>query len=61
MDILLFLIPLALFASLVGLIGFSWALKSGQFDDLQGAAERILYADDHPEHQDPIPQREAKP
>lgn len=43
MDVLLFLIPFALILSTVGLIAFFWALKSGQFDDLQGAAERILY------------------
>ncbi|MEM6711154.1 MAG: cbb3-type cytochrome oxidase assembly protein CcoS [Pseudomonadota bacterium] len=53
MDILLFLVPFALLLSTFGLIAFFWALKSGQFDDLQGAAERILYTDDHPEHSDP--------
>ncbi|HYD32211.1 MAG TPA: cbb3-type cytochrome oxidase assembly protein CcoS [Azospirillaceae bacterium] len=31
---------------LIGLIGFLWALKSGQFDDLDGAAHRILFDDD---------------
>ena len=49
MDVLLFLVPLALVLSTLGLIAFFWALKSGQFDDLQGAAERILYTDDHPD------------
>lgn len=61
MDVLLFLVPLALVLSLLGLIGFFWALRNGQFDDLQGAAERILYTDDHPEHSDPHPQRETTP
>ncbi|MBK8906836.1 MAG: cbb3-type cytochrome oxidase assembly protein CcoS [Rhodospirillales bacterium] len=48
MDILLFLIPAALFLGLVGLGAFLWALKSGQFDDLDGAAHRILFDDDDP-------------
>lgn len=46
MDILLFLIPAALFLGLVGLGAFLWALKSGQFEDLDGAAHRILFDDD---------------
>ena len=39
----LYLIPIALFLGLLGLGGFMWAMRSGQFDDLDGAAERILY------------------
>jgi cbb3-type cytochrome oxidase maturation protein len=31
---------------LLGLLGFLWCLKSGQFDDLDGAANRILFDDD---------------
>lgn len=46
MDILLYLIPAAVFLGLLGLIAFLWALKSGQFDDLDGAAHRILFDDD---------------
>jgi len=45
MTILLFLIPLALGLGALGLAGFLWALKSGQFDDLDGAAHRILFDD----------------
>jgi cbb3-type cytochrome oxidase maturation protein len=48
MTALLVLIPAALFLGLLGLGAFLWALRSGQFDDLDGAAERILY-DDEPE------------
>jgi cbb3-type cytochrome oxidase maturation protein len=40
------LIPAALFLGLVGLGAFLWALKSGQFDDLDGAAHRILFDDE---------------
>ncbi len=45
MDILLILIPLALTMGAIGLGAFIWALKSKQFEDLEGAAERILYDD----------------
>lgn len=48
MDILLYLIPAALVLGLIGLGGFLWALKSGQYDDLDGAAYRILFEDDDP-------------
>lgn len=46
MNVLLVLIPAALFLGLLGLGAFLWALRAGQFDDLDGAAERILYDDD---------------
>lgn len=43
---LLFLIPIALFLGGLGLVAFLWSLRSGQYDDLDGAAERILHDDD---------------
>ena len=46
MTALLYLIPIALFLGLVGLVAFLWALRSGQFEDLDGAAQRILFDDD---------------
>lgn len=46
MTSLLYLIPIAMFLGLLGLGAFLWALKSGQFDDLDGAAHRILLSDD---------------
>ena len=46
MNALLYLIPIALFLGLIGLGAFMWALRSGQFEDLDGAAERILHDDD---------------
>lgn len=46
MEILGLLIPAALFLGLLGLGAFVWALKSGQFDDLDGAAMRILIDDE---------------
>ncbi|MEO9899862.1 MULTISPECIES: cbb3-type cytochrome oxidase assembly protein CcoS [Nisaea] len=42
MTALSFLIPAALFLGLIGLIAFLWALKNGQFEDLDGAAHRML-------------------
>ena len=48
MTILLYLIPIALLLGLAGLGAFLWALRSGQFDDLDGAASRILFDDDKP-------------
>jgi cbb3-type cytochrome oxidase maturation protein len=46
---LLILIPVALALGALGLVAFIWSLRSGQFDDLDGAAERILIdeADGH--------------
>ena len=46
---LLILIPAALFLGLIGLFAFLWSLRSGQFDDLDGAAVRVLN-DDPPTH-----------
>jgi cbb3-type cytochrome oxidase maturation protein len=45
MTVLLFLIPIALLLGGLGLGGFLWAMRSGQFDDLDGAAQRILFDD----------------
>lgn len=42
MTVVLFLIPVALLLGLGGLVAFFWALRSGQFDDPEGAANRIL-------------------
>lgn len=46
MTSLAFLIPLALIMGLCGLGAFFWAMKSGQFEDLDGAANRILIDED---------------
>ncbi len=42
MDVLIYLIPIALLLGLVGLFAFIWSIKSGQYNDLDGAAHRIL-------------------
>ncbi len=46
MSGLLLLIPIALFLGALGLAAFLWSLKNGQYDDLDGAANRILIDDD---------------
>lgn len=46
MNGLLILIPVALGLGAMGLVAFLWTLRSGQYDDLEGAAHRILLDDD---------------
>ncbi len=46
MTNLTILVPIALFLGAVGLGAFLWSLRSGQYEDLDGAAERILTDDD---------------
>lgn len=46
MNALLFLIPIALTLGVIGLGAFLWTMKNDQYDDLEGAAHRILLDDD---------------
>jgi len=48
MNDFFFLIPIALLMGLAGLGAFLWALRSGQYEDLDGAAARILIEDENP-------------
>ena len=49
MNDFFFLIPIALGLGVAGLAAFMWSLRSGQYDDPDGAAERILLDEsDHP-------------
>lgn len=49
MAALLFLIPISLLFGGAGLALFFWAMRSGQYEDMRGSAERILDDDDdHP-------------
>ena len=52
MNALLLLIPLALLLGLLGLVAFLWALRAGQFDDLDGAAGRILLDEEEDDGKD---------
>ena len=49
MDVLIFLIPAALLLGGLGLLAFLWSLKTGQYEDLEGAKWRILSDDDLPD------------
>ena len=46
MTVLIYLIPIALLLGVAGLIAFLWSLKNKQFEDLEGAANRILFDDE---------------
>ena len=49
MNVLVYLVPIALALGFLGLAAFLWALKNGQFDDLDGAAWRAISDDDLPQ------------
>jgi cbb3-type cytochrome oxidase maturation protein len=46
MGIMIMLVPAALLLGGIGLAAFFWSLRSGQYEDLAGAANRILLKDD---------------
>ena len=46
MEVLIYLVPMALLLGLSGLAAFLWSLRNGQYDDVQGAAVRVLSDDD---------------
>lgn len=48
MDIIAWLIPAAVALGAMGLGAFLWSLKAGQYEDLDGAAHRILLDDEEP-------------
>ena len=51
MDVLIFLIPIAIGLGLIGLFAFMWSLKAGQYEDLEGAGWRILDDSDLPDRE----------
>ncbi len=46
MNILIFLAPAAIAMGAIGLVAFLWSLRSGQYEDLEGAAQRVLIDED---------------
>lgn len=62
MSILGLLIPISLILGGIGLAAFLWSLRTGQYDDLDGAAERILLDDEDDAPQAPAdePPRDAR-
>jgi len=45
MSLVAWLVPVALGMGVIGLLAFLWSLKTGQLEDLDGAAERVLLSD----------------
>jgi cbb3-type cytochrome oxidase maturation protein len=48
MEVLIYLVPIALSLGVLGLGAFLWSLRSGQYDDLEGAAWRAIMDEDVP-------------
>lgn len=46
MNILIYMVPIALTLGIAGLGAFFWSLKNGQFEDLDGAPYRMLEDDE---------------
>ena len=46
MNVLIYLVPMALLLGLTGLAAFLWSLRNGQYEDMDGAALRVLSDDD---------------
>ncbi|MFG1399054.1 cbb3-type cytochrome oxidase assembly protein CcoS [Roseixanthobacter pseudopolyaromaticivorans] len=61
MTVLLYLVPIALGLGLIGLFAFLWSLKSGQYEDLDGAAFRVLSDDDLPTAPHAPAKRDSRP
>lgn len=57
MEILYILIPISIILVALAIVIFGWAVKNGQYDDLDGPAHSILYDDD----KDMIPGPDDKP
>ena len=60
MEILYILIPIAILLVIAMIAGFLWAVKSGQFDDLEGPAHRILMDKDEVQKRAPRPRKSRK-
>jgi len=53
MNVLVYLVPMALALGLAGVVAFLWSLRSGQYDDMEGAALRVLDDDDLAKRSEP--------
>ena len=49
MDLLYAVVPFSMFLLALAIIGFFWAIRSGQFDDMDSPAHRMLFDDDDEE------------
>lgn len=52
MNVLYFLVPLALILAAVGVAAFIWSVRSGQFDDVETPGVRVLFEDEKPARAD---------
>jgi len=57
MSVLIFLVPIAISLGLFGLFCFLWAVKSGQYIDLEGSASRILFEDSDRNKENNLPNK----
>jgi cbb3-type cytochrome oxidase maturation protein len=61
MTVLVYLVPIALVLGLTGLTAFLWSLRNGQYDDMEGAALRILSDDDVEDRHAPASSEHLRP
>ena len=61
MQSLYFLIPLSLLVCIGGVVLFFWAVKSGQYDDLDAEGERLLFDDEFDIHKQPDAENTEQP
>lgn len=54
MTYLIVLIPVSLFMGLIGLLAFLWAMRTNQFEDLDGSAWRVIGPQDAPPQDNPL-------
>ncbi len=57
MEVLYWLIPIALFILVIAIAAFVWAVKSDQYSDLESPAYKILFDDDS----DPLNETQSPP
>lgn len=61
MEVIYGLLPGMLLLGIIGVVVFFWAVKNGQYDDMEGAANRILMDDDMPdENPDELPEEQLE-
>jgi cbb3-type cytochrome oxidase maturation protein len=60
MNIIFVLIPLGLALLVIAVAAFFWAVRSGQYDDLESPAWKILYDDDQAPPVSPAPPKPPK-
>ncbi len=57
MEVIYGLLPGMLLLGIVGVAVFFWAVRNGQYDDMDGAANRVLLDDDDKPEQEKKPEQ----